>query len=92
MKTLFNVILVLMFGYTMYLMNIVNTNKERFNAKSKELSSCTNHLNYYKWMFENMPTDKYLQEQNNSTSIGRWEHNTTISIPINLRGIKTRPP
>jgi len=87
------VILVLLFGYNMYLSNIIYVNKERINEKSKSLSGCRNTLNYYKWVFKNMPKkDEYLQGEDSSPTDNGWEHNATFSIPINLGGLKSRPP
>ena len=91
MKNLLIITIVFMFGYIMYLTDTISLSKERLDEMLKELSSCTNTLNYYKWVFENMPTNKYMQEYS-STSSGGWEHNNTINIPINLTGIKNRPP
>jgi len=86
------VTIILLFGYTMYLMEIVNKTKVRSDDREKELNFCTNNLAYYKWVFKNMPKEEYLQGGDRETTGGRWEHNATFNIPINLTGLKNRPP
>lgn len=82
-----------MFGYSMYLSNMVSKTKVTMDDMGKELNLCRSSLNYYKWVFnKEMPKEEYLQGEDKNTTGNRWEHNSTFTIPINLTGIKNRPP
>jgi len=87
------IIIIVMFGYSMYLSNMVNKTKVRIDESKKELNLCRSSLNYYKWVFnKRMSKEEYLQGEDKNTTSNRWKHNSTFNIPINLTGIKNRPP